>query len=236
MAKTPKAKKSASHDLNGGDNFTRWLVAGMVGLVLIVAVAFSLFSNRTDTAATLPSTVKQSDGYGISFNSGIKPIVDIWEDFQCPVCKNFESVIGDYLNQLIVEKKVNVIFHTLSFIGDESILAANAAACASDEDKFLPFHALLYQTQSAKENTGLWNANTLLELGNQVGATSEKFTSCVNKGTYAAWVSNVASDGAKKNVNSTPTVFINGVEIDRKTQYFDLAAFKAALVAGGLKE
>jgi protein-disulfide isomerase len=120
MAKTPKAKKSASHDLNGGDNFTRWLVAGMVGLVLIVAVAFSLFNNRTDTAATLPSTVKQSDGYGISFNSGIKPIVDIWEDFQCPVCKNFESVIGDYLNQLIVEKKVNVIFHTLSFIGFHS--------------------------------------------------------------------------------------------------------------------
>ena len=48
----------------------------------------------------------------------------------------------------IVAKKANVIFHTLSFIGDESILAANATACASDEDKFLPFHALLYQTQS----------------------------------------------------------------------------------------
>jgi len=235
MAKSPKTKNSAGGASGSGDNFTRWLVAGMVGLVLIVGVAFSLFSNRTNTAATLPSTVKQSDGYGISFNSNVKPVVDIWEDFQCPVCKNFESVVGDYINQLIVEKKISVVYHTLSFIGDESILAANAAACASEEDKFLPFHSLLYQTQSAKENTGLWNAKSLVELGSQVGATSEKFVSCVNKGTYAAWVSNVATDGAKKNVNSTPTVFINGIEIDRKTQYFDLAAFKAALVAGGLK-
>lgn len=235
MAKSPKAKESSSGNSGSGDNFTRWLVAGMVGLVVIVAVAFSLFSNRTNTAATLPSTVKQSDGYGISFNSGVKPVVDIWEDFQCPVCKNFESVVGDYLNQLIVEKKINVIFHTLSFIGDESVLAANAAACASDEDKFLPFHALLYQTQSAKENSGLWNAKSLQDLGSQVGATSDKFVACVKNGTYAQWVSNVASDGAKKNVNSTPTVFVNGVEIDRKTQYFELAAFKAALVAGGLK-
>jgi len=235
MAKAPKTKDSSGSKSGGGDNFTRWLVAGMVGLVVVVAVAFSLFSNRTNTAATLPSTVKQSDGYGISFNSGIKPVIDIWEDFQCPVCKNFEAVVGEYLNQLIVEKKVNVIFHTLSFIGDESILAANAAACASEEDKFLPFHALLYQTQSAKENSGLWNAKSLQDLGAQVGATSDKFTACVKDGTYAQWVANVASDGAKKNVNSTPTVFINGVEMDRNTQYFNLEAFKAALVTAGLK-
>ena len=139
MAKSPKTKDSSSSKSGGGDNFTRWLVAGMVGLVVVVAVAFSLFSNRTNTAATLPSTVKQSDGYGISFNSGIKPVIDIWEDFQCPVCKNFEAVVGEYLNQLIVEKKANVIFHTLSFLGDESIHPAGAALAETFRHNFPPF-------------------------------------------------------------------------------------------------
>jgi protein-disulfide isomerase len=49
---------------------------------------------------------------------------------------------------------------------------------------------------------------------------------------YQGWVNNVAAAGAKANVNSTPTVFINGKEIDRKTEYFDLAKFKAAVERG----
>ena len=221
----------------GKDNFTRNLVIAVVVGVLLIMLVPTLLSRQTDSSASIPANVSADRGYGVVFNDDLTgvPVIDIYEDFQCPVCKNFEAVVGEYLNQLIVEKKVNVIFHTLSFIGDESILAANAAACASDEDKFLPFHALLYQTQSARENSGLWNAESLQDLGAQVGATSDKFTACVKDGTYAQWVANVASDGAKKNVNSTPTVFINGVEIDRNTQYFNLEAFKAALVTAGLK-
>ena len=228
MAKAPKTKDSSGSKSGAGDNFTRWLVAGMVGLVVVVAVAFSLFSNRTNTAATLPSTVKQSDGYGISFNSGIKPVIDIWEDFQCPVCKNFEAVVGEYLNQLIVEKKVNVIFHTLSFIGDESILAANAAACASDEDKFLAFHKAFYANKPA-ENSGAINATFLKSIGAAIGIDSPKFAACVDNGGYSDWVRNVAEAGAKANVNSTPTVFVNGKELDRNTEYFNVEAFTKAI-------
>jgi protein-disulfide isomerase len=49
---------------------------------------------------------------------------------------------------------------------------------------------------------------------------------------YQGWVNNVAAAGAKANVNSTPTVFINGKEIDRKTEYFSADKFKAAVERG----
>jgi protein-disulfide isomerase len=49
---------------------------------------------------------------------------------------------------------------------------------------------------------------------------------------YTSWVSNVAAAGAKANINATPTVFINGKEIDRKTEYFDADKFKAAVERG----
>jgi protein-disulfide isomerase len=42
-------------------------------------------------------------------------------------------------------------------------------------------------------------------------------------------VVNVANEGAKRNVNSTPTVFINGKEIDRNKAYNSLAEFMLAV-------
>ena len=67
-----------------------------------------------------------------------------------------------------------------------------------------------------------WTPPALVELGKQLGITSSKFEGCVNDGKYQDWVNNVAADGSSRNVNSTPTVFINGKEIERiNANYFD---------------
>lgn len=213
---------------SGGDKVTRYLVIGMVIFVVVVGTVFSVMSNKSKTAA-IPSTVSKADGYGIVFNGDVKgKTVDIWEDLQCPICKQFESVNGTYIKDLISAKKAKVVFHLLSFIGTESVLAANSVACAADEGKFLQFHAYLYATQG-NENTGTWTNAALIKSGAAVGLTSSKFTECINKGTYSGWVENVANDGSAQNVTSTPTVKVNGKEIDRNTQYMDAAAFKKAV-------
>ena len=214
---------------SGGDKITRYIVIGMVLFVIAVGVIFSVMGNKTSNGA-VPSSVSKSDGYGIVFNGGLTgvPKVDLWEDLQCPVCKQFEATNGDYIKKLITEKKATVVYHLLSFIGPESILAANAAACAADEGKFVQFHAYLYTNQGA-ENTGAWSNAGLIKAGANAGIASGKFKSCVNNGTYTSWVNNVANDGASKNINSTPTIFVNGKAIDRNTQYFDAAGFQAAV-------
>lgn len=214
-----------------GDKITRYIVIGMVVFVVAIGVVFSLVSSKSSGSAAAPSSVSKSDGYGMVFNADLKgkPVVDLWEDFQCPVCSRFEALNGAYMQQLITEKKAKVIVHLLSFIGPESILAANAAACAADENKFLAFHSYLYAHQSPTENTGLWTSVGLLKAGAAVGLTSSEFAACVTSGNYSDWVTNVAADGAKKNINSTPTIFVNGKEIDRNTAYFDAAAFAKAV-------
>jgi protein-disulfide isomerase len=215
---------------SGGDKFTRNLVIGMVALVVIVGASFSYFGSKGSTTAAVPSSVSKADGYGIVFNADVKnvPTIDVYEDFQCPVCARFEAINGITLEKAISDKKAKVVYHTLSFLGTESILAANAAACASDEDKFLAFHKAFYANQPA-ENAGAITPTFLKSLGTAIGISSAKFAACVDNGGYSDWVRNVAEAGAKANINSTPTIFVNGKEIDRNTQYFNVEAFSKAI-------
>ena len=218
----------------GKDNFTRNLVIAVVVGVLLIMLVPTLLSRQTDSSASIPANVSADRGYGVVFNDDLTgvPVIDIYEDFQCPVCAQFTQLNGPYIESLIAEKKATVVYHTLSFLGPESVNAANAAACSADEGKFLDFHRLLMMNQK-QENSGAWDNTFLASLGQTAGITSQKFSSCVNKGEYVGWVSNVAAAGAKANVNSTPTVFVNGKEIDRNaSEYFDAAKFKAAVERG----
>jgi protein-disulfide isomerase len=218
----------------GKDNFTRNLVIAVVVGVLLIMLVPTLLSRQTDSSASIPANVSADRGYGVVFNDDLTgvPVIDIYEDFQCPVCAQFTQLNGPYIESLIAEKKATVVYHTLSFLGPESVNAANAAACAADDGKFLEYHRLLMMNQKP-ENSGGWSNNFLARLGQTAGITSQKFSSCVNKGDYVGWVSNVAAAGANANVNSTPTVFVNGKEIDRNaSEYFDAAKFKAAVERG----
>lgn len=219
----------------GGDKGTRNLVIVMITFIVVVGVIFSLISSRSNSTVAIPAAVSESDGYGIVLNPNSTPKIDVYVDYQCPACRAFEIINGGYLNEVIAQKKAKVVFHPMTFIGPESILAANSAACAADENKFVDMNLALFQNQSDSENSGKWSNKFLVELGKSIGINSGTFESCVNDGKYVKWTSNVASASAKANVNGTPTIFVNGKELDRKTEYGDQSKFRAALAAAGVK-
>lgn len=219
----------AKNPKGGKDNFTRNLVIAVVLGVALIMLVPTVLSKQTNESAAIPSSVSAEDGYGIVFNKELQdvPFIEIYEDFQCPACQRFEAIVGEYLEELITTKKAKVAYHPLSFLGPESKLAANAAGCAANEGKFIEFHKLLYANQPA-ENSGAWSAAYFSNLGLALGTSSE-FDKCVAKNQYQDWVVNVANEGAKRNINSTPTAFINGKEIDRSKAYNSLAEFMLAV-------
>jgi protein-disulfide isomerase len=220
---------------NDGDKGTRNLVIVMVSFIVVVGVVFSLISNRSNSTAATPASVSADDGYGIVLNPSAKPTIDVYIDYQCPACKNFELINGGYLNEVIAQNKAKVVYHPMTFIGPESILAANAAACAADENEFVDMNLALFQGQASSENSGKWQNDTLLNLGKSVGINSAKFETCIKDGNYVKWTGNVSAASAKANVNSTPTIFVNGKQLDRNTEYGDPVKFREALAAGGVK-
>jgi protein-disulfide isomerase len=220
---------------SGSDKGTRNLVIGMVLFIVAVGIIFSFISNRASSNFAIPAAVSEADGYGIVLNPTATPTIDIWVDYQCPACRSFEVLNGGYLNEIIAQKKAKVVFHPLTFIGAESIIAANAAACAADENKFVDMNLALFQNQASSENSGKWQGDAMLALGDSIGIKSDSFKECVREGNYVKWTRNVTDASASKNVNSTPTIRINGKDLDRNTEYGDPVKFKAALAAGGVK-
>ena len=220
---------------SGPDKGTRNLVIGMVLFIVAVGIIFSFISNRASSNFAIPAAVSEADGYGIVLNPTATPTIDIWVDYQCPACRSFEALNGGYINEIIAQKKAKVVFHPLTFIGAESIIAANAAACAADENKFVDMNLALFQNQASSENSGKWQGDAMLALGDSIGIKSDSFKECVREGNYVKWTRNVTDASASKNVNSTPTIRINGKDLDRNTEYGDPVKFKAALAAGGVK-
>jgi protein-disulfide isomerase len=220
---------------NSGDKGTRNLVIVMVAFIVVVGVVFSIISNRASSNYEIPAAVSAEDGYGIVLNPTATPKIDVYLDYQCPACRAFELQNGAYLNEVTIQKKAKVVYHPMTFIGPESILAANAAACSADENKFIEMNLALFQNQPTGENTGRWTNDTLIAIANAVGITSENFNQCVNDGKYVKWTKNITIESGKANVNSTPTVLINGKPLDRDTEYGDPVKFRAALAAAGVQ-
>ena len=234
----------AKQAAKSADNTTRWIVIAMVVLVVVTGVVFSLFSQNSKEIASIAgldgmklkpavtSTVDTTNGSAITFDNGAVTTIDVWEDPQCPVCKLFEDANGEYIESLVREKKATVRYHVLSFLGDESVRAANASFCAADEGQFLDFHKAIYAVQSPVENSGFWSNETLVKMGKKIGITSTTFENCVTKGSKVDLVQANYDSMSKFGVQGTPTVFINGKKWERTQNAFVLDEFKAAVEAG----
>lgn len=226
------------------DNTTRWIVIAMVSLVVVTGVVFSIFGQSSKESASIAaldgttlkpavtSSIDAANGSAISFDNGAVTTIDVWEDPQCPVCKLFEDANGEYIESLIRDKKATVRYHVLSFLGDESVRAANASFCAADEGQYLDFHKAIYAVQSPVENSGFWSNETLVNMGKKIGISSAKFETCVNKGSKVDLVQAHYDSMSKYGVQGTPTVFINGKKWERTQNAFVLDEFKAAVEAG----
>ena len=186
---------------------------------------------KVNSLPNLLKTPKSSSApnYGIVINPNAKVTLDIWEDFQCGNCAKFESTNHDYLSKAISQNQIKVIYHVLSFLGSDSVVLANAAACAADEGKFLAAHDQFFNLQNSVKNSGVWSREYLLSKLSDVGINSQKFINCIDSKKYLPWVSAVQKSSSKNNIQATPTVLVNGNEINRATDYFNASALQGVI-------
>jgi protein-disulfide isomerase len=63
----------------------------------------------------------------------------------------------------------------------------------------------------------------LIRIGGTVGLVDPDFAECVRDGTYEPWTEHVTEAASARGVTGTPTIFVNGKEIERTPEAFAAA-------------
>src|ERR1700733_15244065 len=101
-------------------------------------------------------------------SEGARRRLVVFEDPQCPYCREFEAVSGDLLRREVAAGAVAVEYRIRSFLGDESVRAANALAVAAGAGRFDALRRELFAEQPP-EHSGGFTTQDLLDLGSRVG-------------------------------------------------------------------
>lgn len=150
-------------------------------------------------------------------------------DFRCPFCeKLFTDVSPQLKTDYIDTGKVKFYFRQYAFLGPASTVAANAAECANEQDKFWDFHDYLYKNQPPESDTTMYTTENMTKIAGDLGMDTGKFQSCLSSNKYQDKVTSDLNDGSKAGVTGTPATFVNGVLISGAVPY---AQFKSAIDA-----
>jgi hypothetical protein len=137
----------------------------------------------------------------------------LFEDPQCPYCKQFEEINGPVITQALGAGELAVEYRMRCFLGPESIRADNALALAAEAGRFDELRRTIFAEQPP-EGTGGFTTEDLLRLGAQVGLTGSDFVSGVREARYEKWVLSRESAFQSEDPQGTPAAWLNGHQLD----------------------
>lgn len=217
-------KSTPRYDLNAQDRKRDLAVRlGLTALVVLFAVGLVLYivmgndkkgANDAQAVRVTSNALIKKDG-----TDDPKAVLAIYEDFQCPHCRDFEKTFGATLNKIVESGAAAVDYNMVSILNATnkgySMRAANAAYCVADENKdaFVRFHSALFANQPVEgSGSGPDNAS-LIETARQAGVTGG-VPACINSGKYDDMVKGLA---AASKITATPTIRLNGQDISPAT-------------------
>jgi protein-disulfide isomerase len=221
-----KPKRPASYDLKAQDRKRNLAIQiGLTAIVVVFAVALVLYivmSNDKKGGSANAEAVRITSDSLVTKDGGTEPkaVLSLYEDFQCPHCRDFEQSFGPTINKLIDSGAIAADYYMVAILDSSlnknfSTRAANAGYCVADESKdaFRRFHTALFLRQPAEGTATAPDNAQLIEVARQAGAAGG-VPDCVNNGLHTGMVQGLTESTG---ITSTPTVRINGEDYNPTT-------------------
>ncbi|MDB5167095.1 MAG: Na+/H+ antiporter, NhaA family protein nonfunctional [Candidatus Saccharibacteria bacterium] len=199
-----------------------WIIFAVIVVGLLTALVITsrnanpivdVSSVKQDTIlpATPASGNIADEVYG---NASSKVILIEYGDLQCPACgsahPNIRKITEQYKDQLAF------VFRNfpLSTIHPNARSGAAAAEAAGLQGKYWDMNNYLYEHQSDwVDLTGTAVTSTLVSYAKTLGLDTAKFTTDLAADNVNKKISFDQAIGNKLNINSTPTIYLNGVQL-----------------------
>ena len=163
------------------------------------------------------------DGATLDTVAASAPVLDIYFDYSCSHCAQFEGVHTQEINQLLSDKKITLALHPCKILHQEwTSVVMNAMGVVLDEApaQSLSFHnaafeilsqAIQTKDQSNMTVEGLVAAATKVNVPKEVSA---KFKAAIDSDKYKKWVDLGDEAFKARGLEGTPTVFFKGEKVD----------------------
>ena len=159
-----------------------------------------------------------SEGGVLVGSDGARRRMVAFEDPQCPYCREFEERSGDLLAREVAAGAVAVEYRIRSFLGHESVRAANALAVAAGTGGFDALRREMFANQPP-EHSGGFTTEDLLDLGSRAGITSADYAAGVREGRYENWVRAIDEIFEAQDPEGTPFALLDGRPIGSERLY-----------------
>lgn len=196
---------------------------GIVAALVVIALVALAVTKSGGSASAAPKGLVS--GYSIVTGQASAPhTVAVYEDYQCPICKQFTSEASSWLEQQRTAGTLRLEYRPISFLdssssGNEySTRSANAAWCVANDAKadYSAYNDAMYAQQPAEGANGRSDA-TLWSIAKKAGAGAA-VQKCITGGTYRDFVTKATKNAFDvKKVTGTPTVYVDGKVITNGT-------------------
>lgn len=181
-----------------------------VGALTVVSAGCGVSDGPGTPTPSATVTVGRSvPANGMTLGWADAPVtVSVYSDFQCPFCRRAAlEVVPALKTNYLAAGKAKLIFKNFAFLGDESTWAAEAAACAADQNRFWDYHDKLFEEQRG-ENTGAFKVENLKRFAREIGLNGGEFDTCFDEGKYTGQIADEISEAERRGLNSVPTFFV----------------------------
>jgi protein-disulfide isomerase len=154
-------------------------------------------------------------------------VIEAFEDFGCPHCLHFTATIEPHLfEEYVARGKVRFVYRYFP-LQQVTGLAAIAAQCAAEQDRFWGYHKLLFIAQAEANNKsgpGLgvaFGPEGLRSLAAEAGLDSAAFEACVAGDAAFNIVQGDLREANSLGLRGTPSFVINGEVLGGNPETFD---------------
>jgi protein-disulfide isomerase len=220
-------------------------IVGGIGVVVLGALTLLQGGQQAPATTGLvtptnPTPLALADGR--SLGKADAPVtLEVWSDFQCPVCGQFARTVEPALvSKYVTPGTLRIVHHDAAFQGaksgspyDESVEAAAGARCAAAQDGYWQFQDWAFANQDG-ENKGAFAALRLATIASAAGLDVTAWKACVATGTEQAAAKSETQEALTAGVNATPTMRLNGQTIVGLRNVAELGTLiEAAAAANG---
>jgi protein-disulfide isomerase len=184
-------------------------------LIGIIAGMFLAFYPETESESSILTVSNLIDGGSPILGNSNAPITILeWGDYQCTFCYKFhQNTLNIIQEDFINTGKVKLVFKDFPLNGPDSLLAAEAAYCAEDQEKYWQYHDELYKNWGG-ERTGWVTRGSLDNFAMTVNLDLNEFNKCLDEHKYQNKVNSIHEFGKEIGIDATPSFLVfNGEKI-----------------------